>query len=120
MDDKTTWHDLLLDNLQRHFSPGSLEGVKLLLTAGPTREAIDAEAAELVEQREQARRALHAAVRQPLSRPISPIASRPGDDAEPLPSGSSVSLVCLPSHRRDHRRIAFVKASPKDAPPGGL
>ena len=31
----------LLDNLQRHFSPGRLEGVKLLLTAGPTREAID-------------------------------------------------------------------------------
>ncbi|MFZ9036537.1 MAG: bifunctional phosphopantothenoylcysteine decarboxylase/phosphopantothenate--cysteine ligase CoaBC [Gammaproteobacteria bacterium] len=31
----------LLDNLQRHFSPGRLEGVRLLLTAGPTREAID-------------------------------------------------------------------------------
>jgi phosphopantothenoylcysteine decarboxylase/phosphopantothenate--cysteine ligase len=31
----------LLDNLQQHFSPGRLEGVKLLLTAGPTREAID-------------------------------------------------------------------------------
>ncbi len=31
----------LLDNVQRHFSPGRLEGVNLLLTAGPTREAID-------------------------------------------------------------------------------
>ncbi len=31
----------LLDNIQQHFSPGRLTGVKLLLTAGPTREAID-------------------------------------------------------------------------------
>ncbi len=31
----------LLDNVQRHFGPGRLEGVNLLLTAGPTREAID-------------------------------------------------------------------------------
>ncbi len=31
----------LLDNIQQHFSPGRLAGVKLLLTAGPTREAID-------------------------------------------------------------------------------
>lgn len=31
----------LLDNLRQHFSPGRLAGVNLLLTAGPTREAID-------------------------------------------------------------------------------
>ncbi|MDH3759680.1 MAG: bifunctional phosphopantothenoylcysteine decarboxylase/phosphopantothenate--cysteine ligase CoaBC [Gammaproteobacteria bacterium] len=31
----------LLDNILQHFSPGNLAGVKLLLTAGPTREAID-------------------------------------------------------------------------------
>jgi phosphopantothenoylcysteine decarboxylase/phosphopantothenate--cysteine ligase len=31
----------LLDNVQRLFGPGRLEGVNLLLTAGPTREAID-------------------------------------------------------------------------------
>jgi phosphopantothenoylcysteine decarboxylase/phosphopantothenate--cysteine ligase len=31
----------LLENVERYFGPGSLEGVKLLLTAGPTREAID-------------------------------------------------------------------------------
>jgi phosphopantothenoylcysteine decarboxylase/phosphopantothenate--cysteine ligase len=31
----------LFDNIRQHFSPGRLDGVKLLLTAGPTREAID-------------------------------------------------------------------------------
>ena len=31
----------LFDNVVRHFSPGKLTGIKLLLTAGPTREAID-------------------------------------------------------------------------------
>jgi len=31
----------LLDKVLQHLSPGKLEGVKLLLTAGPTREAID-------------------------------------------------------------------------------
>jgi phosphopantothenoylcysteine decarboxylase/phosphopantothenate--cysteine ligase len=31
----------LLDNVLQHFSPRQLAGVKLLLTAGPTREAID-------------------------------------------------------------------------------
>ncbi len=31
----------LLDNIETHFSPGKLEGVEMLLTAGPTREAID-------------------------------------------------------------------------------
>ncbi len=31
----------LFDNVLLHFSPGKLAGVKLLLTAGPTREAID-------------------------------------------------------------------------------
>ncbi len=31
----------LLDKVLQHLSPGKLTGVKLLLTAGPTREAID-------------------------------------------------------------------------------